>query len=60
MLGILFLTSFMLALGEVLVAKLVITGILPSIFFYLSIIYMFLTTSFLTTSLSLLAKFVIS
>ena len=40
-LGILFLTSFILALRVVVVAKFVISGILSSIIFYLSIIYIF-------------------
>ena len=53
-LGISPLTSFTLALRKALVAKLVISGILSSIFFYLSIIYLFLTASFFTSSLSLL------
>ena len=53
-LGISPLTSFTLALRKALVAKLVIPGILSSIFFYLSIIYLFLTASFFTSSLSLL------
>ena len=48
------LTSFILALRVVLVAKLVISGILSSIFFILALYTSFLTTSFFTTSLSLL------
>ena len=54
MLGISPLTSFILALREALVAKLVISGILSSIFFILALYTSFLTTSFFTTSLSLL------
>ena len=54
MLGIFFLISFILALRVVLVAKLVISGILSSTFIYHSIIYIFLTTSFFATSISLL------
>ena len=57
-LGISPLTSFILALREALVAKLVISGILFSIFLilvlYIYIYISFLTTSFFTTSLSLL------
>ena len=53
-LGISPLTSFILALRVVLVAKLVISGILSSIFFILALYTSFLTTSFFTTSLSLL------
>ena len=49
-----FLTLFILALRVVLVAKLVISGILSSIFFILALYTSFLTTSFFTTSLSLL------
>ena len=48
------LTSFILELRVVLVAKLVISAILSSMFFYLRVIYIFLTISFLTASLSLL------
>ena len=52
------LTSFILVLREALVAKLVISGILFSIFdlniLNLSIIFIFLATSFFTTSLSLI------
>ena len=47
------LTSFTLALREALVAKLVIPGILSSIFFILTSCKSFLTTSFFTSSLSL-------
>ena len=54
MLGISLLTSFILALREALVAKLVISGILSSIFFILVLYTSFLTTSVFTTSLSLL------
>ena len=54
MLGISPLTSFILALREALVAKLVISGILSSIFFILVLYTSFLTTSVFTTSLSLL------
>ena len=43
MLGILFLTSFILALRVVLVAKLVISGILSSIFLILALYASFLT-----------------
>ena len=50
----LFSTSFLLALRVVLVAKLVISGILSLIFLILSLYTSFLTTSFFTTSLSLL------
>ena len=53
-LGISPLTSYILALREALVAKLVISGILSSIFFILALYTSFLTTSFFTTSLSLL------
>ena len=52
--GILFLNSFILALRAVLVAKLLIWGILSSIFIILALHTSFLTTSFFTTSLSLL------
>ena len=55
-LGISPLTSFILALRVVLVAKLVISGILSSIFFILALYTSFLTTSFFTTSLSLLKQ----
>ena len=53
-LGIPFLTSFILALREALVAKLVILGILSSISLILASYSVFLTTSFFTMSLSLL------
>ena len=53
-LGILFLTSFILALRVVLVANIVIFGISSSILFILALYTSFLTTSCLTTSLSLL------
>ena len=53
-LGILPLSSFILALRVVLVAKLVMSGILSSIFFILALYTSFLTTSFFTTLLSLL------
>ena len=53
-LGILFSTSFMLGSTVVLVAKLVISGILSSIVLILALYTSFLTTSFFTTSLSLL------
>ena len=46
--------SFISALRVVLVAKLVISGILFSIFFVLALYTFFLITSFLATSLSLL------
>ena len=52
-LGDSFLTSFILVLKEVLVATLVISGIL-SMFLILALYAFFITTSFLTTSLSLL------
>ena len=52
-LGILFLTSFILALGKVVVTKLVISGILSSIFFILALYTSFLTI-FFTISSSLL------
>ena len=54
MLGISPLTSFILALREALVAKLVMSGMLSSIFLILASYISFLTTSFFTTSLSLL------
>ena len=47
------LTSFILALRDALVAKLT-SGILSSIFFILALYTSFLTTSFFTTSLSLI------
>ena len=53
-LATLLLTSFILALGLALVAKLVISGILSSIFLILVIYTSFSTTSCFTTSLSLL------
>ena len=53
MLGISPLTSFTFAIKVVLVAKLIMSGIL-SLVFYLSIYISFITTSFFTTSLSLL------
>ena len=53
-LDILPLTSFILESRVVLVAKLVISGILASIFLILALYTSFLTTSFFTTSLSLL------
>ena len=52
--GISRLTSFILALRVVLVAKLVISGILSSIFFYLALYISFPRISFFTTSLNLL------
>ena len=54
MLGISPLTSSILALREALVAKLVITDVLSSIFFILVSYKSFLTTSLFTTSLYLL------
>ena len=48
------LTSFILALKEALVAKLVISGTLFSIFLISALYTSFLMTSFFTTSLSLL------
>ena len=48
------LPSFILTLRVVLVAKLIISGILSSIFFILALYTFFLTTSFFTTSLNLL------
>ena len=51
---IFFLTSFILPSRVALVAKLVISDILSSIFFILALYTYFLTTSFFTTSLSLL------
>ena len=53
-LGILSLTSFTLTLRTELVAKLIILGILSSISLILASYTSFLTTSFFTTSLSLL------
>ena len=52
--GISPLTSFILALRVVLVTKLVISGILSSIFVIFALYASFLTTLFFTTSLSLL------
>ena len=52
-LGISALTSFIFVLRIVLVAKLVILGILSSIFLILTLYSVFLTTSFFTTLLSL-------
>ena len=52
--GILFLTSFIFVLRLVLIAKLVISGILSSILFILALYSIFLSASFLTTSLNLL------
>ena len=46
-LGISFLTSFVLALRVVLIAKVLISGILSSIVFTLALYIFFLTTSFL-------------
>ena len=48
------LTSFILALRVVLVAKLVISGILSSIFLILALYASFLTTQFCATSFNLL------
>ena len=48
------LTSFISALREALVAKLVISDILSSIFLILALYTSFLTTSFFTSSLNLL------
>ena len=53
-LGILFLISFIFVLRLLLVAKLLISGILTSIFFILASYSVFLTASFLTTLLNLL------
>ena len=53
-LGISPLTSFVLALRQASVAKLVISGISSSIVLILALYTSFLTTSFFTTSLSLL------
>ena len=53
-LGISFLTSFILALRVVLVAKLVISDILSPIFLILVLCTSFLTTLLFTTLLSLL------
>ena len=54
MLGISLLTSFVLILIAALVAKLVISSILASIFLVLPVYTSFSTTSFFTKSLSLL------
>ena len=51
-LGILFLTSFVLALQVVLAAKVVISGILSSIFLTLELYASLLTTLFFNESLS--------
>ena len=56
MLGILLLTSFILALRVVLVAKLVISSILSSIFLILALYTSFLTTSFFLHHLVYLNK----
>ena len=53
-LGISFLASFIFVLRIVLLARLLISGILSSIFFILALYSVFLTTSFLTTLLNLL------
>ena len=53
-LGISFLTSFMFVLRILLVAELLISGILSSIFFFLALYSVLLTTSFLTALLNLL------
>ena len=53
MLGVSALASFILTLRVVLVAKLVISGILSSIFFILALHSVFLTTSFFTKLLTL-------
>ena len=53
-LSISLLTSFILALIGVLVANLVVSGILSSIFFILALYTSFLTTSFFSASLKLL------
>ena len=53
-LGVSSLTRFILALRVVLVAMLLISGILSSISLILALYSVFLTTSFFTTSLSLL------
>ena len=52
-LGILFLTSFILALRVVLVTKLVASVVLSSIFLILALYTSFSMTSFFTTSLTL-------
>ena len=51
-----FLTSFILALRVVFVTKLVISGILSSIFLILALYTSFLTTLFFTASLRLLTS----
>ena len=53
-LGISFLTSFIFVLRLLLVAKLLISGILSSMFFILASYSVFSTTSLLTTLLNLL------
>ena len=53
-LGILFLTAFILALSVILVRKLVISCILSSIFLILALYGSFLTTSFLLSHLAYL------
>ena len=53
-LGISVLISFIFVSRIVLVATLVISGILSSIFFILTLYSVFLTTSFLTTLLNLI------
>ena len=53
-LGISFLTSFIFVIRIILVAKLVIWGILSSIFFIFRLYLVFLTTSFSTTLINLL------
>ena len=53
MLGISFLTSFIFVLRTVLVSRLLISGILSSIFFILALYSVFLTTSLLTILLNL-------
>ena len=52
-LGISFFTSFIFVLRLVLVTKLLISGILSSIFFILALYSVFLTTSFLSRLLNL-------
>ena len=52
-LGISFFTSFIFVLRLVLVTKLLISGILSSIFFTLALYSVFLTTSFLSRLLNL-------
>ena len=53
-LGTSFLTSFIFVIRIILVAKLVISGILSSIFFFFGLYSVFLTTSFSTTLINLL------